>query len=255
MALSGVKKGAALSPPRICIYGPPGVGKTTFASSAPGVIMVPVEEGADVAGCDRFDLCESVPAVMAALDQLLNEKHDYSVVAVDSLDWFETIAWDQACVDAGVKSIEEVGGGYGKGYIAALAYQRQLVGKLTQLRREKGMACILLAHSQVKRFEAPDTEAFDRFEIKLHRRASDLYTEFVDLLGFANVRVTTRETTSNFGQKKVKAICTGERVLRVASRPNFVAKSRYPIADELELSWSALIEKITGEANGSANAA
>jgi len=246
MALNSVVSGAAMAPPRICIYGPPGVGKTTFAAGAgKHSIFVPTEEGADVVGVDRFPLCQSVGAVMQAMDDLLNEDHQYKVVAVDSLDWFETLVWDQACIDAGAQSIEEIGGGYGKGYIAALAYHRQLLGKLTQLRREKGMACVLLAHSQVKRFEDPTTEAFDRFEIKLHKRASDLYTEFCDVVGFANVKMTTRETTSSFGQKKVKAVGSGERVLRCASRPNFVAKTRYPIPDELPLEWGALMSSIT----------
>tara|TARA_R100000234_G_C4993005_1_gene176470 strand:+ start:663 stop:1415 length:753 start_codon:yes stop_codon:yes gene_type:complete len=250
MALN-VVQGTALAPPRILIYGPPGVGKTTFAAGAgKGVICLPTEEGADVVGMDRFPLAQSVPDVMGHLDQLIKEKHDYSVLALDSLDWLETLTWDQACADAGVKSIEEIGGGYGKGYLAALAYHRALLGKITILRKEKNMACVLLAHSQVRRFEDPTTEAFDRFEIKLHKRASDLYTEFCDIVGFANVKTTTRETTGDFGKKKVKPVSSGERVLRTASRPNFVAKTRYAIPDELPLDWSALINAIKGKKNG-----
>ena len=250
MALN-VVQGTALAPPRILIYGPPGVGKTTFAAGAgKGVICLPTEEGADVVGMDRFPLAQSVPDVMGHLDQLIKEKHDYSVLALDSLDWLETLIWDQTCADAGVKSIEEVGGGFQKGYLAALAYHRALLGKITILRKEKNMACVLLAHSQVRRFEDPTTGAFDRFEIKLHKRASDLYTEFCDIVGFANVKTTTRETTGDFGKKKIKPVSSGERVLRTASRPNFVAKTRYAIPDELPLDWSALINAIKGKKNG-----
>jgi len=134
----------------------------------------------------------------------------------------------------------------------APAHHRALLGKLTQLRREKGMACVLLAHSQVKRFEDPTTEAFDRFEINLPQRASALYTAFCDVVGFANHKMTTRETTTSFGQKKVKAVGSGERVLRCASRPNFVAKTRYQIPEELPLEWAALMNAITqkDEKNG-----
>lgn len=246
-----ITSGTAMAPPRILIYGPPGVGKTTFAAgSGKHAIFVPTEEGADVVGVDRFDLCETTGAVMEALDGLIKEKHDYKVVAIDSLDWFEALTWKSVCDENQFKSIEDAG--YGKGYVMALAHHRALLGKLTQLRRDKGMACVLLAHSQVKRFEDPTTEAFDRFEIKLHKRASDLYTEFCDVVGFANHKMTTRETTSSFGQKKVKAVGSGERVLRCASRPNFVAKTRYPIPDELPLEWAALMSAITSkeEANG-----
>ena len=249
MSLNNVVSGPVFAPPRILIYGPPGVGKTTFAAGAgKGAIFVPTEEGADVVGVDRFPLAQTTDDVHAALDQLLTEKHDYTVVCVDSLDWFEALAWQKVCEQHKLQTIEDLG--YGKGYVAALDHHRSLIGKLTQLRRERQMAIVLLAHSQVKRFEDPTTEAFDRFEIKLHRRAADLFTEFCDLVGFANVRMTTKETTTSFGQKKVKAVGSGERVLRCASRPNFVAKTRYQIAEELPLEWTALISEITGAKNG-----
>ena len=241
-----VTKGAVISPPRILIYGPPGIGKTTFAAGAgKKSIFIPCEEGADVVGADRFNLCEDVGAVMNALDELINEDHNYKVVALDSLDWFERLVWDQTCFDAGVPSIEQVGGGYGKGYTEALKYHRAALGKLTQLRREKGMACVLIAHSHVRKFEDPALEAFDRFEIKLQKLASALFVEYSDVVGFCNVKTRTKETPSSFGQKKIQAVSSGERILNTAVKPHFVAKTRYPLPDELPLEWAALMNAIT----------
>ena len=242
-----ILRGQSIQPPRLLLDGPPGVGKTTMAAGAPGCIVVQTEEGADVVGVDRFPLATTVKDVWKAIHDLENETHEYSTVAIDSLDWFEALVWAEVCRLHKIKSIEDLG--YGKGYVAALDVWRSLLARLMRL-RAKGMAIVLVGHSQVKRFEAPDTEAYDRFEIKLHRKAGDLCMEFCDLVGFATFRTTTREEASAVGQKKVKAVGSGERVLRTAARPSYVAKSRYPIPEELPLEWSALVNAIAGESNG-----
>ena len=45
ISLASLKSTASSSPPRILTYGVAGVGKTTFATSAPGVVVVPTEDG------------------------------------------------------------------------------------------------------------------------------------------------------------------------------------------------------------------
>ena len=45
-----------MQPPRILIYGPPGVGKTTTAAKAPDCIIVQTEEGAGATEISALDV-------------------------------------------------------------------------------------------------------------------------------------------------------------------------------------------------------
>ena len=243
MKLSQIIKGSAMAPPRVLLYGPAGVGKTTFGASAPKPIFIQTEDGADVVGAHRFELAESYDDIEAALHALLNETHEYQTVVIDSLDWLETLIWQRICLTQKITSIEALG--YGKGYVFALDVWRSFLDKLNQLRKAKGMAVIMLAHSHIKRFEDPASEAYDRYEIKLHRKAADVCMESADLIGFANYKTSTKQIDGGFGRKSTRPVGTGERVLHTAELPAFIAKSRYPIPAELPLSWSVLIGEIT----------
>ena len=242
-SLSSIVKGAAMAPPRVLLYGPAGVGKTTFGASAPSPIFIQTEDGADVVGADRFPLAQTYADVENAIGTLAKEDHKYATVVVDSLDWLETLIWQRVCQVHKIQSIEELG--YGKGYVFALDIWRSFLDGLNFLRTQKQMAVIMLAHSHIKRFEDPASEGYDRYEIKLHRKAGDVVSEAADLIGFATYRTSTKTIDKGFGQKKSIPLGTGERVLRTSELPAFVAKSRYNIPAELPLSWDALISAIT----------
>lgn len=245
MQLSDIIQGASLSPPRVLLYGEAGVGKTTFGASAPAPIFIQTEDGADVVGASRFPLATSWDDVLDAIKQLYTQEHQFQTVVVDSLDWLETLIWRQVAAAHNVKSIEDFG--YGKGYVHALDYWKRFLDGLNALRKDKGMGVIMIAHSIVRRFEDPSSEGYDRYEIKLHRKAADLCMEQADVIGFATYRTTTKQVEGKFGNKTTRAVGTGERVLRTQPRPAFIAKSRYPIPDELPLEWSALLNAIKGE--------
>ena len=59
VSLSDIVDTQNIKPPRVLAYGPPGVGKTTFAASAPSPIFIQTEDGADVVGAARFPQPES----------------------------------------------------------------------------------------------------------------------------------------------------------------------------------------------------
>jgi len=103
------------------------------------------------------------------------------------------------------------------------------------------MAVVLIAHSEIKRFEAPDSEPFDRFQIKLHRGANAMVREWGDVIGFAHHETAIKKDTNGF-TTRARGISTGRRLLRVVETPACVAKNRYGMQDTIDLSWSSLMQ-------------
>jgi hypothetical protein len=237
ISLASLKRSTALAPPRILVHGGAGVGKTTFAASAPGAVFVPTEDGIGALEVDHFPLARSFGEVMEALAALYDEPHEFRTVVVDSVDWLEPLIWAEACRQNRWGSIEEPG--YGKGYVAALDIWREYLDGLNALRDARGMTVIQIAHTDIKRFDSPEHEPYDRYVIKLHARASALLQEHSDVVLFANYRISTVKSDVGFNKKVTRALGTGERVLHTAERPAFLAKNRYALPETLPLDWQA----------------
>ena len=239
--ISSITKGREAQPPRIMIYGSEGVGKSTFAALAPNPVFVQTEDGLSEIDCSKFPLAKSFDDVVLQLQAVRDEQHDYGTVVIDSLDWLERLVWDRVCADYGVKSIEKADGGYGKGYVHALTYWRQIVSLLNDIRARKGMAVILIAHAAVERFEDPEHAAYDRYTPRLHKKACSLVCEWVDAVLFASRRMRVDSTT---GKAAPVGADGGERIRRTNGSPAGIAKNRFGLPTELPLSWSAFVEAL-----------
>lgn len=235
ISLASLKRGTALAAPRLLIHGVAGVGKTTFAAAAPAPVFILTEDGLGTLNADHFPLARTFEEVMESLVALHVEEHAFQTVVIDSVDWLEPLVWAQACKDNGWKSIEDAG--YGKGYVAALDLWRQYIEWLNALRDDRGMTVIQIAHTEIKRFDSPEHEPYDRYIIKLHARAAALLQEHSDAVLFANYRISTVKSDVGFNKKVNRALGSGERVLHTAERPAFLAKNRYSLPDSLPLSW------------------
>jgi hypothetical protein len=172
ISLASLRTSTVLSPPRVLIHGVAGIGKSTFAASADAPVFVLTEDGLGKLQVPHFPLATSYAEVAEALDALLDEDHAYSTVVVDSVDWLEPLIWAEACRRNGWQSIESPG--FGKGYAEALTIWREYIDRLNALRDRKGMAVIQIAHTDIKRFDSPEHEPYDRYVIKLQARASAL---------------------------------------------------------------------------------
>lgn len=232
-------------PPRVVVHGDGGVGKSTFAASAYKPIFLPFEDGLDGIEVDAFPRLASYGDAIDAIRALCSDQHDFGTAVIDSLDWLEPLVWAEVAKAADKQSIEDIP--YGKGYAESLPLWRKLLDGLNYLRESRNMAVILIAHSQIKRFEAPDSEPFDRYEIKLHRGANALVREWADIIGFAHHETAIKKDSNGFSTR-ARGVSTGRRLLRVAEIPACVAKNRYSLPDVLPLSWDALVGAMAPQA-------
>ena len=240
--LKSITRGKRLRAPKIVIYGPPKVGKSTFGASAPKAIGIITEEGLDNIDVDAFPVAKTLDDVMAAITTLYTEAHEYQSVFVDSLDWLEPLILARVCEAHRVKNIEDIG--YGKGYIMAEDLWRAFFSGLDALRNEKGMTIVCIAHEQVLKVKNPTlADDYDAYSLKLNRRAVGIITEWADVIGFAAHEVIQRSVDAGFNQKDVKAISTGARKLHLNPHPAYVAGNRYGMPD-VPLAWSAFAQAL-----------
>ena len=163
-------------------------------------------------------------------------------MVIDSLDWLERLIFDEVCKEFGVRSIEKADGGYGKGYVDALVHWRKVLSLLDDLRNQRGMMVILVAHAKVERFEDPENMAYDRYAPRLHKHAASLISEWVDAVMFAMKRMRVSKDGDARAIASPIGADGGERILRTNGSPACVAKNRFGLPNEIPLQWDAFLQ-------------
>lgn len=232
LSLADLKTTRTDKPPRILIYGPPGLGKTSLAAEFPSPIIIDVEDGTP-AGVEipTFGRIESFAQVMEALQALYTEDHQHMTLVIDSLDKTEPLVWQSVCEQHNKKSIEDFG--YGKGYVEASAAWRTMYDWCNALRRDKGMTIVFIAHSTVNTFEDPLAPAYSTYDIRLHKRANAMVQDEVDAIWFINQDQTIKSEESGFNKSRARAEGAGVRWIYTEKRPAFVAKNRFGMPEAI----------------------
>jgi hypothetical protein len=235
-------------PRRTMLYGVHGVGKSTWASKAPEVLFLNLEDGLNDIDCSRSDLITDFDHVMDALRWLAEEKHKFKFVSIDTADWLEKLIWKEVALKASKDNIADIG--YGAGYKQALSFWDRVLFALDWLRSERGMGIILLAHADIKRFESPEQDSYDRYQPALHPLASALIQEWCDEVLFASYRVFTRQEDQGFNKKRTISVSDGERYVRTQETAAVQAKSRLAMPPEIPFDWDSYAKCFTGNVDG-----
>lgn len=101
--LQKLTTGKTPAPPRVLIYSDPGVGKSSFAATAPKPVFIPLEDGLDQISCTKFPHVKDFATLIADLKAVLNEEHDFQTLVIDSLSALQNVVSDGVCAAAGAK--------------------------------------------------------------------------------------------------------------------------------------------------------
>jgi len=232
-------KGIQPGPRKVMIYGRHGMGKTSWAASAPKPLFLTMEEGTNDLDVDRTRVYTSLDDLRGDIRDIITaDKFEYDSLVVDSVDWLEKLIHKDVCekFEKRVESIAEIP--YGRGYEQATDIIRNILKALSIIQKKHGCHIILVAHASISKYEDPTTEAYDRITPALHVNSKGKgfaleVLEWCDEVFYLNEKVYTKESDRGFNQKVTKAIASGELVLHTRSQPAFDAKSRLEMPESI----------------------
>ena len=202
-----ITRGIQPKPLKVVVYGPEGIGKSTFASMFPDPLFIDTE-----GSTARMDVARTeTPTSLAMLMQFLTEIRDNppgcKTLVIDTIDWAERLCITAVCAKNSKTGIEDFG--YGKGY----SYVYEEMGRILNLLNdiwERGIHIILTAHAAIRKFEQPDEMgAYDRWELKLINstkcNSCAMVKEWADMVLFANYKTFTVAADKD-GKKMSKSL-------------------------------------------------
>lgn len=229
--------GKIIKPQKVVVYGPEGIGKSTFAAQFPKPLFIDTEGSTSHLEVDRLPRPTSWQMLKQYIKDLKSDTMGYHTLVIDTADWAERLCEEAICQSNGKVGIEDFG--YGKGYTYVKEEFGRLLDSLSDL-IDAGMNVVLTAHSIIRKFELPEeTGAYDRYELKLGQKAGNqcaaLAKEWADMVLFVNYKEIVITTKDN--KKKVSG---GKRVMYTAHNPCWDAKNRHGLAEELPFDYQGI---------------
>lgn len=203
----------------IGLYGPPGVGKSTLASTAKNPVFIDVEDAIHQIKVAKTDLIRTSQDLKEAI--AICAKSDHDTIVLDTLDSFEDILIKEICKERSWQSLSDAG--YGKGYATLKQKWLEIFPYIHKSINNYNKTFILVGHDTLKRIDDPVSGSFDKIVLKLNHHISGLFFQYCDCFFYMRLDETT--TTDKNGVAKI--LSDGSRVLLTQSSPSYMAKNRY----------------------------
>lgn len=232
-----ITKGKRARAQKVVIYGPEGIGKSTFASQFPGAVFIDTEGSTDNMDVSRLKKPSSYTMLKNEIAWVKANPTCCKTLIIDTIDWAESLIVDDICALHQKKGIEDFG--YGNGYVYVKEELGRFLNSLSEL-IDLGINIVLTAHAQIRKFEQPDEMgSYDRWELKLGKKTSSqtapLVKEWADMVLFANYKTVVM--TADNGKKKATG---GQRVLYTQHHPAWDAKNRHGLPEEMPFDYAGI---------------
>ena len=218
---------------KVVIYGPEGIGKSTFASQFPDPVFIDTEGSTNNMDISRLPAPTSWSMLLEEVRYIMQNPSACKTLVIDTADWAEQLCSAAVCGKYQKSGIEDFG--YGKGYVFLQEEFGRLLNLLTELVEQKKVNVVLTAHAKMRKFEQPDEMgAYDRWEMKLSKNVSPMVKEWADMVLFANYKTHVIKVD---GKNKAQG---GRRVIYTTHHSCWDAKNRYGLSDELPFEYSSI---------------
>jgi len=241
--IRGRKPAAAL---KVVLYGPEGIGKSTFASMFPAAVFEDTEGSTDHMDVVRTPKARSFTELKQHVQHFIQHPDQLGTYVVDTFDWAERLATEDLLASKQVQGIEDFG--FGKGYV----YLGENVGKyldmLTEL-NNRGVHVVVNCHAMMRKFEQPDEMGqYDRWELKLSKKVAPLVKEWADMILFANYKTIVVNVDGQGATKGKNKATGGKRVMYTTHHPCWDAKNRFGLPDELPFDYGQIAHLVANPA-------
>lgn len=241
-----ITRGKILGAQKTVIYGPEGIGKSTFAAQFPNPVFIDTEGSTKHMDVARLPKPTSWTMLMESVKYVKANPTICQTLVVDTADWAEQLCITHVCSKKeGVTGIEDFG--YGKGYVYLAEEFGRFLNALTEV-IEAGINVAITAHAKMRKFEQPDeTGAYDRWELKLSKTTAPLLKEWADMVLFANYKTYVVNVDNQGATKGKNKAQGGQRVMYAAHHPCWDAKNRHSLPDEMPFEYKQIAHCIPGK--------
>ena len=220
-------------PPVICIYGPPGVGKSRFAASMPKAFFIRTEDRHDHLSVQSHEgIISTYDQLIEVLDWLQNEEHDFKTVVLDTADSCEKIIHAKVCEGTGTTDIlHPKAFPFYSGFVkAANVWEKEILGRLKDLNILRKIMPVILSHVQTIHVEHPQYGSYPKFFPGVDKRVGAKIFKIADIVGFLDWQTTTK---GEEGSLRLQG--SGQRLLRLKPKPVWETKESYNLPDSIDI--------------------